>query len=297
MQLAGGPLGLAFGAEYRKEKFDFDPRRTAPDRRHLRLRRQLPADRPLARRRARCSAKLNIPIVKSLEANVAVRYDHYEGVGSSTTPKASLRWQPMPQLLLRGSFGRGFRAPSLQDLYLPQQTGVTTRRPERPGALPGHQQRQRLPDPVQRAARRRPEPQAREVEELHARHRARAGEQRLVRHRLLQRPSREHDRQRRRPGDHPRRHDDSTPTWSPARRRRRPTSRPASRARSRRSTRPTSTSGTTKTSRPRLRPQVAHPDGGHGALHHQRHGHLLHRVRHLEPRRLVHAATSTASIR
>jgi len=56
---------------------------------------------------------------------VAVRYDHYEGSGSATTPKASFRWQPMNSLVLRGSIGKGFRAPSLTDLFAPQVTGVT----------------------------------------------------------------------------------------------------------------------------------------------------------------------------
>ncbi|MGZ5894405.1 MAG: TonB-dependent receptor, partial [Caldimonas sp.] len=70
-------------------------------------------------------SEVNVPVVKNLEANFAVRYDHYAGVGSSTTPKASLRWQPTPQMLFRTSFGNGFRAPSLQDLYGPNLTGVT----------------------------------------------------------------------------------------------------------------------------------------------------------------------------
>lgn len=47
-------------------------------------------------------------------------------VGASTTPKASLRWQPTRQILLRGSFGQGFRAPSLQDLFAPITTGVSS---------------------------------------------------------------------------------------------------------------------------------------------------------------------------
>ena len=54
-----------------------------------------------------------------------VRYDHYEGVGSSTNPKFGVRWQPVREVLLRGSAGKGFRAPSLLDLFAPQTTGVT----------------------------------------------------------------------------------------------------------------------------------------------------------------------------
>ena len=123
-QLSAGPLGVAFGAEVRKEKFDFSASAAlqAGDVSGY-------GGNFLPTKRSRdveaVFGEANIPIVKNLEANVAVRYDHYEGVGSSTTPKASLRWQPMPQLLLRTSWGKGFRAPSLQDLYLPMQTSVT----------------------------------------------------------------------------------------------------------------------------------------------------------------------------
>ena len=124
MQLPGGALALAVGLEARKEKYNFQ------------------SSAPLAagdlagyggsiasvnrsRNVEAAFGELSIPILKTLEADLAVRYDHYAGVGSSTTPKASLRFQPMKQLLIRGAIGRGFRAPSLADLYTPPTTGVT----------------------------------------------------------------------------------------------------------------------------------------------------------------------------
>ncbi|MEO5676088.1 MAG: TonB-dependent receptor, partial [Usitatibacter sp.] len=45
--------------------------------------------------------EVNIPLLRTLEANVAVRYDHYSDFGNTTNPKYSLRWQPTPTLLLR----------------------------------------------------------------------------------------------------------------------------------------------------------------------------------------------------
>jgi len=69
--------------------------------------------------------ELNVPIVQNLEGNVAVRYDHYDDFGSTTNPKASLRWQPVRQLLLRGSWGTGFLAPSLYELFNPQTPGLS----------------------------------------------------------------------------------------------------------------------------------------------------------------------------
>ena len=71
-------------------------------------------------------AEVNIPIVKTLEGDVAVRYDHYSDFGSTTNPKASLRWQPVKSLLLRGSYGTGFLAPSLYQLFNPQTPGLSS---------------------------------------------------------------------------------------------------------------------------------------------------------------------------
>ena len=70
--------------------------------------------------------ELNIPIIKTLEADLAVRYDHYSDFGSTTNPKISLRWQPIQQLLVRGSWGTGFLAPTLYQLYNPQVPGLSS---------------------------------------------------------------------------------------------------------------------------------------------------------------------------
>jgi iron complex outermembrane receptor protein len=64
-----------------------------------------------------------VPIIKDLEADGAVRYDHYSDFGNTTNPKVSLRWQAANWLLLRSSFGTGFLAPSLYELWVPQTQG------------------------------------------------------------------------------------------------------------------------------------------------------------------------------
>jgi iron complex outermembrane receptor protein len=68
---------------------------------------------------------MSIPILKHLDSDVAVRYDSYQGVGHTVNPKASIRWQPSETLMLRSAVGKGFRAPSLTDLYTPQATSIT----------------------------------------------------------------------------------------------------------------------------------------------------------------------------
>ncbi|HEX4882956.1 MAG TPA: TonB-dependent receptor [Casimicrobiaceae bacterium] len=62
-------------------------------------------------------AEINVPLVKNLELNAAVRYDDYSDFGSTTNPKVSLRWTPVRELLVRGSWGTGFVAPTLTQAY------------------------------------------------------------------------------------------------------------------------------------------------------------------------------------
>jgi iron complex outermembrane receptor protein len=71
-------------------------------------------------------AEVNVPIVKTLEGNIAVRHDHYSDFGNTTNPKYSLRWQPNRDVLVRTSYGRGFLAPSLYQLWTPNISGVSS---------------------------------------------------------------------------------------------------------------------------------------------------------------------------
>jgi iron complex outermembrane recepter protein len=54
-----------------------------------------------------------------------MRSDDYSDFGRTNNPKASLRWQPNRDLLFRSSYGKGFLAPSLYQLDLPRQPGVS----------------------------------------------------------------------------------------------------------------------------------------------------------------------------
>ena len=70
-------------------------------------------------------AETIIPIIKHLEADVAVRTDRYPNA-TATNPKVSFRYQPFSQLLLRASYGKGFREPSLPELNTQQTLGTTS---------------------------------------------------------------------------------------------------------------------------------------------------------------------------
>lgn len=64
-------------------------------------------------------AELNVPVFDSLELSAAIRHDKYSDVGSTTNPKYSFRYQPFRELVIRGAYSEGFRAPSLYELYDP----------------------------------------------------------------------------------------------------------------------------------------------------------------------------------
>jgi iron complex outermembrane receptor protein len=51
------------------------------------------------------------PVLKSLEIDGAVRFDHYSLAGNSTTPKLAFKWTPSEAFALRGTLAKGFRAP------------------------------------------------------------------------------------------------------------------------------------------------------------------------------------------
>lgn len=53
--------------------------------------------------------------VKQLEVDIAGRYDHYDTYGGSATPKIGLKFTPVDEFALRGTWGRGFRAPSIAE--------------------------------------------------------------------------------------------------------------------------------------------------------------------------------------
>ena len=64
--------------------------------------------------------ELNVPVLKTLDVTAALRYDKYNDFGNTTNPKVSFRFQPSKEVLVRGSYSTGFRAPSLYELHAAQ---------------------------------------------------------------------------------------------------------------------------------------------------------------------------------
>lgn len=64
--------------------------------------------------------------IDMLELNFALRYDNYDDVGDATNFKAGFKLTPATGVLLRGSYGTGFKAPSVPQLNASRQSyGVT----------------------------------------------------------------------------------------------------------------------------------------------------------------------------
>lgn len=134
-QLPAGPLALALGAEHRKEEYNYvaeEVTRVAPS-----LGIDPDSDVGGKRNVTAIFAELNIPIIKNLDATASVRYDKYSDFGSTTNPKFAVRYQPIPQLLLRGSYGTGFRAPTLYEIYQPASLTFTSDNYDDPLLCPG----------------------------------------------------------------------------------------------------------------------------------------------------------------
>ncbi|MBI3714744.1 MAG: TonB-dependent receptor [Betaproteobacteria bacterium] len=124
-QLPAGMISLALGGEYRKEDLNLQPAQANID---FLVAGFGGAGVPVVASRNVKSAfaEVNVPIIKGLDADIAVRYDNYERVGNTTNPKYSIRWQPNEMVLFRAARGTGFRAPTLTDLYSPVFFGITT---------------------------------------------------------------------------------------------------------------------------------------------------------------------------
>lgn len=72
-----------------------------------------PVDRRYASRVQAAYVEFEVPILETLDAQIAVRNENFTTFGlQTTTPKLALRWEALPTLALRGSVGESFLAPT-----------------------------------------------------------------------------------------------------------------------------------------------------------------------------------------
>jgi len=59
----------------------------------------------------------DLPGAKELTLNAATRFSDYDTFGNTLNSKFGFKWKPLDQLLVRGTWAEGFRAPTIADLY------------------------------------------------------------------------------------------------------------------------------------------------------------------------------------
>ncbi len=120
LTLPAGDLSIATGYEHRQESGRFEPDAskqgglstdlagTMTKGRYSVDEYYLEVDVPVLK---------DVPFAKELSFNVAGRYSDYSSFGNTTNGKFSLTWRPIDELLVRGNYAQGFRAPTIGDLY------------------------------------------------------------------------------------------------------------------------------------------------------------------------------------
>jgi iron complex outermembrane receptor protein len=151
-KMPAGTSQLAVGADYTKQKYS-----EAPDAFSQGQNKQqpdftdaivgggagaLPID--ASRKNYGAYGELLLPLMKKLDLTASTRYDHFSAVtndknfdtagnliapgtqgetASKSTYKLALRWNPVDTLLIRGSYGTGFKAPTLTNIVKPLVNG------------------------------------------------------------------------------------------------------------------------------------------------------------------------------
>lgn len=123
-KLPAGAVMMALGTDLRREEYKFNGDLRAVSARPAIL--NAPFDDvnalpKVSRDIKAVYAEMLVPVTQALELTFAIRRDDYTGFGATTNPKVSFRYQPIPQLMFRGSYNEGFRAPSFNQLF----NGVT----------------------------------------------------------------------------------------------------------------------------------------------------------------------------
>ena len=118
-KLPAGEVMAAIGADVRQEDFTFAGD-TRTDRRpvyNLAFDNANTLNNKVKRTIKAFYGEVLVPITKELELTGAVRRDDYTGFGVTTNPKVSLRFAPIKQLALRGSYSTGFRVPTFNQMF------------------------------------------------------------------------------------------------------------------------------------------------------------------------------------
>ena len=123
--MAGGNMAVAMGVDFRREKAEDRPVNADYSAgKHIGGEGTVPLT-IASRNISAVFGELSMPFAKGVEAGLSARYDRYSDFGGTFNPRATIRWNPSKEFLLRGAFGTGFRAPTLWDVNAPTSSTNT----------------------------------------------------------------------------------------------------------------------------------------------------------------------------
>lgn len=136
-ELPAGEVGFALGASFTTQDWEAKV--------NSEIVRQVPGsgidpNKPISKGDRDISAiftEFHVPILPSLEAQLAARYDDYSDFGDTFNPKVGLRWEPLKEIMFRTSYSTGFRAPSLYEINAPISETWTGAKYDDPVLCPG----------------------------------------------------------------------------------------------------------------------------------------------------------------
>lgn len=114
LELPGGLVSLAGGIEYREERGSFSPGDLAQTGASS-TNKSDPTDGTI--RTTDYYMELVLPVLDSLEVDLAARYSDHSVVGGQTTWNLGVQYSPIDDLKLRASAARAVRTPNIAELY------------------------------------------------------------------------------------------------------------------------------------------------------------------------------------
>lgn len=141
-KLDGGSAQMGAGVDLRRERVNYEPSDVARGAGNN-IAGDSSQEQPynVSRTIWGAYAELLLPVVKTVELTGAYRHDHYSDFGTTDNFKLAGRYQPSKEFMLRGSFGTGFRAPSVPQVAAGRQLyGVTANNYNCPAAALAAQQ-------------------------------------------------------------------------------------------------------------------------------------------------------------
>jgi len=107
VDLPGGPLQVVVGGQVRRETLENNSRNADLSYYTLTTSAAFGAHTVAA-----AFFEVDAPILEQLDVNVSGRYDHYSEGFSHFSPKVGVKFTPIKEVALRGTFSKGFRAPT-----------------------------------------------------------------------------------------------------------------------------------------------------------------------------------------